>query len=202
MEPRLESKVLIPKKKAQRAAKKAGMDPNLLCSRKNQRYVHPTKEEKAYCRKKNLTVFQGRLRSLYKVMLDNRLAEESLKVDLIGKGRTVVTSGLHFKELMLRNSAISEAVFSEWANRIGITHLYYMSHFGDQNEISTQNHSFLTCIDTFQNELVYNEKDESYEVVEPLEKPGMVVSVVTGRLVDCSGKNVYERFVDVLRTLR
>jgi len=195
--------VCTDKKKVKRAARKTGMSQELFLSRKSKGYVRPTKDEIAYCRKKNITVFQGRLRSLYKLMLEQRLEEEALRRDLIGTGYNVVRSGLHFKELMLRNSSISETVFSEWASRIGVNHLYHLSRYGDEFEIHNPGHSIVTCIDTFNRELVYDAESESYEVIEPQEKTGKLVALVIREgLSDCSGKDVYQRFCSVLRMLR
>ncbi len=186
-----EKTFLVQKKKAQRAAKKVGMSPQLFLSRKSKDYVRPSKEEKTYCRQKNLTIFQGRLRALFRLMLEQQLEEEAMKRDLNGHGR-VVCHGVTFKRLMLSNDEIAESVFSEWANRIGIAHLYHDARYG-QNEVSSASRNFLYCIDTPSSSL--------YEDDIGCQR-GMVVSVVSKGLADCSGLDVYERFCQLLRMLR
>ena len=186
--------VLVLKQKAQRAAKKVGMSPKLFFSRKSKDYVRPSKEEKAYCRQKSITVFQGRLRSLYRLMLEQRLEEEAMERDLNGHGR-VVCHGVTFKRLMLSNDVIAESVFSEWANRIGVAHLYHKFRYGE-NEIPNLSHNFVYCIDTPDN---YSYEDD----IDATDcQRGMVVSVVSQGLSDCSGVDVYERFCQVLKMLR
>lgn len=156
MEPRivLETKGYeVDLEKVNRAAKKVGLFETF--------YVPPTAEETKYLARKGLTVLQWRLLTLYKRMFDQELQLQKQEQDLLQSGKRGVTcNGLCFKQKMLRNEAVAEAVFAEWANRIGINHLYSDSLGDDVHDI------------TFK---VFN---------------------------NSSGRDVYQRFVKILKLLK
>ena len=199
MEPRIGTKSQgyeVDMEKVNRAAKKAGMFEMF--------FNPPNEEEYNYLLRKKLTILQWRLLCLFKKMLDQELIFRKQEQQLISCENKIHSTGLSFKQKMLENETIAEVVFSEWANRIGISHLYNLSLMGDENEIQRTGHCITTCIDDFERKIVKNKyKHESYAIVEPVAKRGKVVSVnLENNIRNTSGKDIYQRFCEVLRILK
>ena len=156
MEPRIAQETTngyeVDLEKVNRAAKKVGLFETF--------YVPPTPEESSYLKRKGLTVLQWRLLTLYKSMFDQELQIRKQEQQLRQTGERIRCNGLCFKQKMLNNEEIAEHVFAEWANRIGINHLYNNSLGEDVHEI---------CFKVFSNS---------------------------------SGRNVYQRFVGILKMLK
>ena len=178
--------------KVNRAVKKAGLT--------EQFYVPLSNEEGCVCARKGLSVLQWRLLNLFKHMFDQELdiASEEYDLNFCGFKNPIRRTGLSFKQKMLKNEEIAEKVFSEWANRIGVNHLYNLSLRGDTYEIHSCNHSIVTCIDSNE-EIGYVQDDE---VTEPLCRRGVLISLSNEGLSNSSGKNVYQRFVQLLKSLK
>ena len=81
-----------------------------------------TEAEQAYSQRKSLSPLQYRLRVLMDKMLYDVLWEEKEHQELYGHHLKV--SGLSLKELMLQYPEISEEVFRDWSESLGLEELY------------------------------------------------------------------------------
>ena len=137
-----------------------------------------------YLQEKELTVLQGRLLYLFKVMFENELEEREIR-----------TAGLSFKSKMLKYARVAEVAFKQWCGRIGVAHLYHSSLSCGEDEISMVHRDVLACFDAA--ELTFRDD----EVTCFSEEKGTVAKISLGCLSNSSGKTVYQRFVNLLRTL-
>ena len=182
MEPRLETQndtvsLLLDLEKVTKAFQAANIFSKL--------YEPPTEADFEYISRKGLTVLQWRLLNLYKKMLDDELI--IYKEECANKGKPRVhTSGLCFREKMIKFSAISEKVFQTWAERLDIQFFY--------RKLLIANLSDSICFEQWaQNS---EKRAEFYDELQNVEEDSEPI-----HFVNYSGNDIYKRFNSLLRIL-
>ena len=90
-------------------------------------------EELRHAVKRGYSILQWKLLRYFRKMLDDELL--MYKQEQETEGRFVQTTGLTFKQLMIKFPEISDAVFGQWAMRFGINHLYAHSLGDDRDDL-------------------------------------------------------------------